>query len=153
VATLARVTDPKALAADEGARARLAVKVPEAWIASGAEIAVTAPRLLSCDRCGGGGCDGCDRSGALRAPHDEGARTIVVRLPGRMPGKEALRLRLPAPFDDGAIAQLILTVNVAPEPDERVRRLDLAPVRPAPSAHLWWLAAIASAVAVAWLLW
>lgn len=150
MAKLGRVADIQALAADEGARARLSVGVPESWLAEGAEIEITTPARMSCDRCGGGGCDGCARSGALRGPRDEAARKLVLRLPGGKP--RAVRLRLPAPFDDPAVAQLIVTVSPTLEPDARVRRLDDSGAV-ARTTPLWWAAAITvAAVVAAWLL-
>ena len=81
--SLGRVVDPGALDLSAGPRARLSVEVPEAWLAEGADVAVTAPARLVCARCDGGGCDGCARSGALRSP--EGAR-LRASFPPRAPG-------------------------------------------------------------------
>ena len=118
-----RVADPSALDACQGARVRLGLDVPAAWLAEGVEIAITAPSRLACARCEGGGCDGCARSGALRAPEDRAARVVLARLPaGSGP---AIALRIPAPFGpDHAIAQLGVELRAGAAASEHVRRVD-----------------------------
>jgi len=119
---LAKVADPEALAASSGPRARLKITVPRRWLREGAEIEVTAPKLLSCDR-----CDGCDRSGALRAPAKRWARLVSVELPTDM--EEAIQIRLVEPFDDCDIEQLMLRVVPGDDSSKGVRRI----ARPAPA--------------------
>src|SRR5690242_3451348 len=79
--SLGRVVDPRALDASSGARARLRVGVPAAWLAEGGELELRVPARLACARCDGGGCDGCARSGALRAPEPASARVVRAYVP------------------------------------------------------------------------
>jgi hypothetical protein len=124
-ARLAKVADPKALDASDGIRARLKITVPEAWLHKGTELEITTPKLLSCDRCDGGGCDGCERSGAFRAPKDESERTLRVLLAAQE-GKGVM-IRLVEPFDENEIEQLMLRVSIGDEASAGVRQL-LKPV-------------------------
>lgn len=121
---LAQVTDVEALDAHEGTCASLAITVPAGWV--GATVEVTVPRLLACFRCGGGGCDRCGRSGALRAPDER----LTLSLPREL---RASCIRLPAPFADGAIEQLMVEVRVDVSPSAGVRRID-RPAMLAPAA-------------------
>jgi hypothetical protein len=41
------------------------VTVPELFLIAGATIELSLPRNLACARCDGGGCDACERSGAV----------------------------------------------------------------------------------------
>lgn len=122
-AQLAQVVDPEALDACEGARAKLALKVDRAWMRDGATLRVAVPKRLPCARCDGGGCDGCDRSGVLRGPDDEQARALTVELPGNQPIGSAVVLRLSKPFANDAIAQLLIHLCPADEPDDRVTKV------------------------------
>jgi hypothetical protein len=65
-----------------GPDAQMSVSVPEEWIAGGATLQIALPRNLTCATCHGGGCDRCERSGAvsLRARRAE-AETVEVTLP------------------------------------------------------------------------
>ena len=73
------------------------LKVPREWLEQGAVIEFELPRHLTCRACEGGGCDICERSGAVTLrgrgeppdlvevtlpprPHDE---SFVIRIPGR----------------------------------------------------------------------
>jgi hypothetical protein len=71
-----------------GPDAQLAVTVPESFLAEGATIEVEVPRNLGCAACGGGGCDACERSGA-----------VSVR--GRNDPVEKVEVTLPKPSADG----------------------------------------------------
>ncbi len=140
--TLARVIDPTALDDDAGARARLRIDVPAAWLAGGAELEIVCPARLACARCDGGGCDGCGRSGALRAPVEAEARTLRARMPA---GAEGLAIRLPAPFGPGhPVDQLVLEIRPAEDPSAGVRRIP----RPA-AARIRWPAVAAVVAALA----
>ncbi len=151
--TLGRVVDPGALSACGGPRARLSIEVPEAWLAEGADVAVTAPARLVCARCDGGGCEGCARSGALRSP--EGDRVVHASFPPapRPPGPRALALRIPHPFGAGhAIEQLLLELRPGAAPSacvERVTTPARTPIGPGapPSLRLPWALIAASVVA------
>jgi hypothetical protein len=121
---LARVTDPKALDSADGQRAKLAIKVPPNWLEEGASLEVTTPKLLSCHRCDGGGCDSCERSGALSAPRKAELRRIKLAIPPRALNKGALQIRLVDPFDDSDIHQLFVQVRTAAEPSRGVKRIE-----------------------------
>ena len=116
---LGRVTDVAALDAPRGPVARLSISVPVAWTSDRTTLTVDAPRLFTCERCQGGGCDSCDRSGALRGPEDE--RQIDLTLPAGV-GAGTL-VRIPRPFDDSPIEQLIVEVRLAPTASKGVRRV------------------------------
>jgi hypothetical protein len=131
---LGRVTDPAALAAVRGPRARLSITVPAAWLDGPLSLEIEAPRLLPCDRCDGGGCDGCERSGALRAPEEASGRRLLVRLPAEI--GEGVMVRLAAPFDGSPIEQLLVAVRVAEAPSACVRRVEAA-VAELPRARPW----------------
>ena len=103
---LAQVTDVDALDAHDGTCARVTITVPSAW--AGATLAIVVPRRMSCERCGGGGCDSCDRSGALRAPDE--ARELRLTLP--CPVGDGALIRVPAPFADPSIEQLIVELKI-----------------------------------------
>jgi hypothetical protein len=131
---LARVLDPASLDASSGARARLRVRVEAAWLVEGAELSIDAPARLGCARCDGGGCDGCGRSGALRAPAEAEARALRVHVPAG--DGRGLAVRLVRPFGpDAEVDQLVLELEGAPASDERVRRVPKpAPVAPIASS-------------------
>lgn len=125
---LGQVVDPATLDAADGARGRLRVAVPEAWAAEQADIELTAPARVPCARCDGGGCDGCERSGAHRTPADPSARTVRLRLPERL--GDGVALRLVRPFGDAApLEQLFVEIVAGPEPSAGVARV--APLPPA----------------------
>jgi hypothetical protein len=120
--TLGRVLDPRRLDACTGPRARLRVEVPAAWLAEGAEVAVTAPSCLACAHCEGGGCDGCARSGAVRAPPEAGARIVRATLPSG--DLRAIAVRIQHPFGAGhGIVQLLLEVRASVTPSACVTRI------------------------------
>lgn len=142
---LGRVTDPEALARDEGPRARHAIVVPAAWASAGAELSVTVPRRLACARCEGGGCDACARAGALRLPDDEGERTIRVHLPAGSAAGAVLRIV--RPFGEAsAVTQLLLAIEPGDAPSAGVARV---PTKVARRAWPALLVVVASMVALA----
>ncbi len=60
------------------------IKVPRAWLDQGSLIEVELPRHLRCVACDGGGCDACERSGAITVRgRADPAEIIEVTLPGR----------------------------------------------------------------------
>ena len=131
--SLGRVLDPAAVDADPGARARLRLDVPAAWLAEGAELELTTPVRLPCARCDGGGCDGCARSGVVRAPEDAAERTLRVQLP-RLDDEPGVALRITQPFGaDHPIAQLHLELRAAEDASPGVHRLAPPEAPPAPS--------------------
>lgn len=120
---LGKLLDKDALEHDAGPRARAKIEVPERWAKEGALVAITLPKVLTCARCDGGGCDGCGRSGALRAPGNERARVVRVRLPG--PLGDGVALRLAEPFGRASrIAQLWIEVRPAKEASPSVKWLN-----------------------------
>jgi hypothetical protein len=124
VSKLARVLDPEELDRAEGARGRLVVEVPDAWLAGGDTIEVVVPPRVACARCDGGGCDACGRSGALRLPEDEAARTLRLSLPTTA---EASIVRLVRPLGpDAGLEQLWLELRAADEASPFCRRLTRA---------------------------
>jgi hypothetical protein len=141
---LGRVTgaDPKA---PRGPDAFHRIHVPRAWLEEGLLIEVELPRHLRCANCDGGGCDTCERSGALtvrergeppeivevRLPQSAGsltsaARAMVIRIP-EFGG-------LPRPEQRAPRGNLLLAVDAAPQADASVRLLDVpVSLAPAPS--------------------
>ncbi len=92
---------------------RFRVKVQKDWLDEAATVELELPRNLECAKCDGGGCDRCERSGAISLrgrkepaellritlPRRElnlettgSGRSVVVRVPGRggLPEDEAL---------------------------------------------------------------
>lgn len=125
---LAQLLDRDALEASTGPRGRLAITVPAAWLGDACVLDLTAPARLTCARCDGGGCDGCGKSGVVRAPVEVEARELHATLPGGTAGGVAMRLA--QPFGAGcAIEQLILEVRAGDAPTAGVtRRSPPAPV-------------------------
>lgn len=118
---LAKVVDKDALDSSEGAQGRLKITVPAAWLADGAELSVAAPKLVSCARCDGGGCDSCGRSGALSGPRKPELRNLRLTLPS---SDSAVLLRLVRPFEQGEIDQLLVQVRTGEEPSKGVSRVE-----------------------------
>jgi hypothetical protein len=124
------------------------VSVKRSWLVRGETIELSLPRNLTCAACKGGGCDRCERSGAitLRQRGVE-AMPIQVPLPQRSADELAteptLVLRIPeqggvAPKGDLPRGLLLLQIVAADRPDTGVvkvrtgiaRRLSGAPSRP-----------------------
>src|SRR3954469_13530807 len=60
------------------------VRVPRTWLERGAVVELELPRNLSCAACDGGGCDVCERSGAITLrQRDELPELLQVTLPAR----------------------------------------------------------------------
>lgn len=125
---LAQVTDVQALDALDGTAARVSIRVPATW--GGVTVEVSIPRMLTCDRCDGGGCDSCARSGALRAPKDGDVRRITMTLPTTI---APTKIRLPTPFEDPCIEQLFVEIRPG-ELSDSVRRLSPERALAAPAA-------------------
>lgn len=139
--------DPGALAEDGGPRGRVLIELPRAWLDEPCAIDLTVPSRLVCARCDGGGCDGCGRSGALRAPLDMAARTVHVELPRAARG---VALRIVEPFGPlGGIAQLIVEVREGGAPSPGVIRREKALVKPRVAAAWPGMALVALAMAAA----
>lgn len=133
-----------------GPDVQMTVAIPEAWIASGATIEIELPRNLACAACGGGGCDACERAGAvsLRGRKEPGetveitlpslgtdddvaaasARVVVMRIPDRG-GHAVPGLELPR-------GNLLLSVRPGPEVPRGVTRLAQPSMPPPPPAEI-----------------
>jgi hypothetical protein len=151
--SLGRVLDTKALDQGVGPRARLRVNVPAAWLAEGAELVIAAPERLLCAHCDGGGCDACQRSGALRAPAEASHRIVRASFGAQGTSRTSVTLRIAKPFgDEHDIDQLLLAVHAADAPSACVTREE-TPGESAP--HLaypelaWRIVSIAVAIAAA----
>ena len=60
------------------------IRVPRTWLESGAIVEFELPRNLTCAACNGGGCDACERAGAITMRgRDELAEILTVTLPKR----------------------------------------------------------------------
>lgn len=68
------------------------IRVLADWLETGRVIDVELPRNLACAACDGGGCDACDRSGA-------------ITLRGRDDSPEVVQVTVPAMAADGSGAQ------------------------------------------------
>ncbi|HVJ93371.1 MAG TPA: hypothetical protein VM580_26400 [Labilithrix sp.] len=64
--SLGPVIDTDAIARADGTLGVLKVDVIEEWLVDGVTLELVVSRLLTCGRCDGGGCDGCNKSGAIR---------------------------------------------------------------------------------------
>lgn len=116
------------------------IRVPEAWLAHGQTIEVELPRQLNCAQCHGGGCDQCERAGALRLrTSDEPAQTLRVSLPDASSLSDSaagkpLLLRIP---EAGGLATtetlprgcLMLQITTSTDPDPSVRLIPTEVIR------------------------
>jgi hypothetical protein len=161
VTVLARVTNDH----DEprGPDVLHGIEVPMEWLEEGASVSIVLPRLLTCARCEGGGCDVCGRKGAFEQTGVEGPISVSLpRQAGAAPS--AVRLRLPGYGARGdselPLGHLILTVVPRDAafgwaPASTVQKIEAADSahRPAHwSAGAWGLAIAALALIAWWLL-
>jgi hypothetical protein len=172
---LARVTT-RTLDVPRGPDVVHRIRVPRAWLESGEVIELELPRNLSCAACDGGGCDQCERSGAitLRA-REELPEILHVTLPARQPevdgGTRGVVIRIPEqgglpPVNDEILPRglLLLRVDPAEVADPGVSRfvppvlakslrvpLSLRSLKPSPNQArvLGWVLAIALLVGLA----
>lgn len=109
-----------------------AIRVPEAWLSRGETIELELPRQLNCASCQGGGCDRCQRAGAIRLRQaDEPPETVRVSLPdvrGRDEAQAGKPLLVRIPHAGGRSLTeglprglLMLQITEAPHPDASVR--------------------------------
>lgn len=75
------------------------IRVPSSWLDRGATIEFEVPRNLTCAECSGGGCDACERAGA-------------ITLRGREEPGEVVQVTLPQPNTggDGCPRDLVLRI-------------------------------------------
>ena len=150
-AVLGRVTDPAALREERVGVAQLELTLPTAWTKR--RVRITLPQTLRCSRCGGGGCDGCGRSGAFRLPADDEARRMELEVP--IIGTKPVAVVVPRPLGDASpVRQLVCVIEGGGEPSTSVSLID-EPASPVPSpaspepAWRWAWAAAGVAVALA----
>lgn len=155
---LGRVTLDMNEARGPDAQHRIAVEA--GWFEQGVTVRFPLPRTLSCARCKGGGCDTCERSGAIstRERSDE-PEQVEVTLPRKQiePGTSVL-LRIPL---RGGVSEnpnlprghLLLSIRAQSEPDASVTRVpDTVPPGPSTAAPNWRWPALALLLIVALLL-
>lgn len=117
-----------ALDEERGPDALHRVVVPEDWLVGGVTVDVELPRYLSCANCEGGGCDTCQRSGALTVrERDESPEVVTVTLPAAS-GDADIVLRIPEaggyPPPDEARGRglLLLRISRGDSPSPGVQR-------------------------------
>jgi len=147
VAVLARVTED--LDQPRGPDAMHAIEVPNAWFVEAASVELRLPRLLSCARCEGGGCDACGRRGAFEQAGTGAPNELVVTLPAQSPDALAsVRLRLPGQgaraAEESGLPNGHLLLTIVPRPIEEsmlstsVRKLPTSiVVQPDLPAWIW----------------
>jgi hypothetical protein len=85
---LARVT-ARTLDAPRGPDVLHRIRVPRAWLEAGDCVELELPRHLACAACAGGGCDLCERSGAITLRQREELPELVqVTLPAHPPAAD-----------------------------------------------------------------
>ncbi len=120
---LARVTT-RTLDVPRGPDVVHRIRVPRAWLESGEVVELELPRNLSCAACNGGGCDQCERSGAITLRGREELPEILhVTLPARQPeldgGTRGVVIRIPEqgglpPANDELLPRGLLLLRVEP---------------------------------------
>jgi hypothetical protein len=112
------------------------VRVPSSWLDEGAIVEIELPRNLACAKCDGGGCDACERAGAITLRGREEPPEIVrVTLPKRGDSAEltasgrGVVLRIPergglSDRDGSVRGLLMLTVIAGDRLDPGVVRLE-----------------------------
>ncbi|HMR77148.1 MAG TPA: hypothetical protein PKD61_18650 [Polyangiaceae bacterium] len=165
---LARVTG--ALDLPRGPDVRHRIRVDKHWFDEPATIELELPRNLACAACEGGGCDNCERSGAISIRgRKEPAELLRITLPRRDVDLEttgsgrSVVVRIPgrggiADKDDLPRGMLLLQLVPADEPDAGVCRVEpvlapdvAAPSEPPPQARPNWSLYLAVAV-ILWIL-
>jgi hypothetical protein len=112
---LARVFDRSELEGPRGADIRVRIEVPAGWLIGGFRVEVLLPRLAVCASCDAGGCDLCERGGAVATRgRGEPGEVIEVELPARSEGA-TLRLRgRGGPGREEGIERGLLLLEVRP---------------------------------------
>ena len=173
---LARVTT-RTLDVPRGPDVVHRIRVPRAWLEAGEVVEFELPRNLACAACEGGGCDICERAGAItlrgRAELPELLRVTLPARPRESNGEvRGVVIRIPEqgglPPEHGEVLPrglLLLRVELAEAPDPGVSRV--VPTAPPPSSlqrlslrlslrarqsldkPTWWVAAIVAIVLLA----
>jgi hypothetical protein len=123
-----------------GPDVELRIAVPGPWLESGATLEVELPRNLACAACKGGGCDACERSGAVSVRgRQDPIELVEVTFPAQSPesqpasGPASARLLVVRVPDRGGLppkgselprGHLFLAIAAAPEPSAGVARLE-----------------------------
>jgi hypothetical protein len=157
------------LDAPRGPDAAHRIRVPKRWLETGALVEIELPRNLTCASCEGGGCDACDRSGALTVrargepiglllvtlPCATGSGSVVIRIPeyGGLPreGTELPRGHLLLRVEPGTKPDP--SVTLAPDRVVEARRSTPVVPRAAVDRRPVWLVAGALAIGVALVIW
>jgi len=137
------------------------IRVPRAWLETGEVVEFELPRNVTCAACEGGGCDACERSGAITLRgRQELAEILRVTLPVRNAQSEirSVVIRIP---EQGGISPdnaellprglLLLRVEPAELADPGVSRV-LPSQRPLSQRVMHSLRAVASPSGRPWLL-
>ncbi|HEX4339882.1 MAG TPA: hypothetical protein VH062_28440 [Polyangiaceae bacterium] len=125
-----------------GPDVQLHVTVPASFIVEGATLEVDVPRNLACAACGGGGCDACDRAGAVsirgRKDPPESVEVTLPKANADSAAPRAVLLRIPErggppPAESGLPrGNLLLTIRSGDELSTGVSRLPGPSVPPPP---------------------
>ncbi len=139
------------------------IRVPGAWLESGEVVEFELPRNLTCAACDGGGCDACERAGAITLRgRQELPEILTVTLPMRKPDADSeargVMIRIPEqgglPPEHGEVLPrglLLLRVEPAEVADPGVSRV-LPPAPPLSQRVLHSLRIPESPRGQAWLL-
>jgi hypothetical protein len=133
-----------------GPDVQMSVTVPEEWMTFGATLEIDLPRNLACASCGGGGCDACERSGAVSLRgRKEPTETVEVTLPspGTVAGAAASKVRIvvfripdrggqPAEGVELPRGNLLLSIRTGLEPAPGVTRLAQPSIPPPPPVEI-----------------
>ncbi len=102
-----------------GPRGRLNLDVLDTWLEPATVLEIVVPARLACARCDGGGCDGCEKSGAIRVHGGEQERILRITL-----SESARAIRLIEPLgQDAGLDQLVIYLRAAAVPSDSCRRL------------------------------
>ncbi|HET7543838.1 MAG TPA: hypothetical protein VFK05_28395 [Polyangiaceae bacterium] len=120
---LAKVT-ARALDVPRGPDVTHRIRVPRAWLESGELVELELPRNLTCAACAGGGCDACERAGAISLRgRQEPPEILTVTLPKLQPNEggepRAVMIRIPeqgglAPDQGEILPRGLLLLRVEP---------------------------------------
>ncbi len=150
------------------------IRVPGAWLESGEVVEFELPRNLTCAACDGGGCDACERAGAItlrgrhelpeilsvtlpmrKAEADSQARGVMIRIPeqGGLPpenGEVLPRGLLLLRVEPAEVADLGVSRVAPPAPPISVQRvIDSLRIPASPRGQAWLLAALVVIVVLA----